>query len=118
MTFFWTVLIGVFGGITSGLFGVGGGLLFVPLLVIFLKFDVHTAVGTSLAVIVPTAIAALFRHGGAGRVDWQMALVISVFAVIGAWLGAGLCVRLNSLVLQRLFAVLMIAAAVRLFFKP
>jgi len=118
VNFFWIISIGTLGGMASGLLGVGGGLLFVPLLVFFLGFDMHTAIGTSLAVIVPTAMIALFRHGQADAVDWKTALIIAFFAVAGAWLGAAISLKLNTVILRRLFAGLLVLVAVRLFFKP
>lgn len=114
---FWFILIGVFGGLVGGLFGIGGGTIFVPLLVILKRFDTHLAIGTSLAVILPTASVALFRHTKAGQVDWHAAVVLAIFAIVGAWLGAGLSVKMDELLLRRLFAVLMIIVAVRLFLK-
>ena len=118
MPHLWGALIGALGGLASGLFGVGGGLIFVPLLVILLGFDIHVAIGTSLAVIIPTALAGLLRHGLAGKVDWTTAAIIAVFAILGAWLGAGLSLKINEVLLRRLFAFLIVIIALKLFFKP
>lgn len=109
-------LIGAAGGIVSGLLGVGGGVLFVPLLVILLKIDFHTAVGTSLAVIVPTALAGALKHFSSGQIDLKMAGVLAVFAIAGAWFGAGLSLHLDALLLRRLFSVFLVLLAVHLFF--
>lgn len=113
----WFILIGIFGGLVGGLFGIGGGTIFVPLLVILKRFDTHLAIGTSLAVILPTAAVALFRHAKGGQVDWQAAFWLALFGILGAWIGAGLSLKMDELLIRRLFAVLMIIVAVRLFLK-
>lgn len=110
-------LIGTAGGLASGLLGVGGGLIFVPLLILMTKMDAHLAIGTSLAAIIPTAIAGMMRHSFAAHVDWKTALIIAVFAVVGAWTGAELSLRLNAILLRRLFSVLLFLMAVKLFFQ-
>lgn len=110
-------VIGFLGGICSGLFGVGGGIIFVPLMVMALGFDIHLAVGTSLAIILPTAGAALFRHYQAGQVDWKIALFIAILAIAGSWLGASLSLKLPVPVLRRLFALLMIVAAAKMLLR-
>ena len=74
-------LIGLAGGFASGLFGVGGGVLFVPLLVILLNWNIHLAIGTSLAAIVPTALVAASRHFTENSVDLKIAAVLAVLAV-------------------------------------
>ncbi|HTL48381.1 MAG TPA: sulfite exporter TauE/SafE family protein [Verrucomicrobiae bacterium] len=117
MTWLWLALIGAFGGICSGLFGVGGGLIFVPLLVFLLHFDVHLAIGTSLAVILPTAFSGLTRFAASGHVNWKAALMVAAFAIIGAWIGAGLSLKLSSLLLRRLFAVFLALVAIKMFFR-
>lgn len=116
MSLILTILIGVFGGIVSGLFGVGGGLIFVPLLVIACHFDPHLAVGTSLAAIIPTAFVGLLKHQGAHLVDWKAALLIAVCAMVGAWIGAGLSMSLEASLLKRLLAVFLLFLSIKLFF--
>jgi len=64
MSFILLAVIGILGGVASGLLGVGGGAIFVPLLVLMRHFDMHLAIGTSIAVVVPTAVIGIWRHGG------------------------------------------------------
>ena len=109
-------LIGIAGGFSSSLLGIGGGILFVPLLVLFLSMNLHLAIGTSLAAIVPTAIVGTFRHFSQGQVDWKIAGILSVFAITGAWIGAGISFQLDPLILRRVFALLLAGLALRLFF--
>lgn len=111
-------IIGLLGGFASGLFGVGGGVLFVPLLVLFLNTSLHVAIGTSLAAIVPTALVGAVRHFSEGSLDLRMALVLAVCAMAAAWFGAGISLRLDLVLLRRLFAVFLFFMALRLFFTP
>lgn len=108
--------IGLAGGFVSGLFGVGGGVVFVPLLVLLLGWNVHLAIGTSLAAIVPTAVVGAARHAGSGWVDLKTALILAVLAMAGAWLGAGLSLQIDTVILRKLFAVFLVLLAFRLFF--
>ena len=110
-------LIGIIGGIVSGLFGVGGGLIFVPLLILAKNFDTHTALGTSLAVVVPTAMVGCFRYAQAGKVEWQTAFLIIVFALAGAWIGSGLSLKLDVNLLRKLFAGFLVILAAKLYFQ-
>ena len=110
-------MIGILGGLTSGLFGVGGGVLFVPLLVLLFHFDLHLAIGTSLAAIVPTAVVGAARHFSVHQIDFRTAILLAIFAMIGAWLGAGISLRLDVVILRKFFAVFLFVLAVQLFFK-
>ncbi|MBX3746577.1 MAG: sulfite exporter TauE/SafE family protein [Verrucomicrobiae bacterium] len=114
MHYLWIVLIGLAGGVASGLFGVGGGLIMVPGMTLLLKADLKLAVGTSLAVIVPTALVGVFKHHHLRQVDWQMAAWLAPAAVAGGLIGPWLTTKLSSPELQRLFGVFLIAVGVRL----
>lgn len=109
-------LIGIIAGLCSGMFGVGGGLIFVPLLMMFRKFDPHVAIGTSMVIIIPTAIMGAFKHIQAGKVDWGVMPVIILFAVAGSYLGAHLSIQMDTQLLKRVFAVFLLVVAVKIFF--
>ncbi len=109
-------VIGLLGGITSGLLGVGGGLIFVPLLMMLKGFDPHKAIGTSLFVIVFTGLFGAIFHGKAGMVDVKTAVLLGIFSVLGVWLGTQWSLRLDIFLLKRVFAVFLVAVAVKLFF--
>ena len=111
-----TALIGVLGGFLGVLFGVGGGTIFVPLLMLLKGFDIHRAVGTSFVIIIFTALSGAFFHGKAGMVDWKAAVLLGIFSVLGAWLGTKLSLKLDAVMLQRAFAVFLVAIAIKLFF--
>jgi len=111
-----TALIGVLGGSLGGLFGVGGGTIFVPLLMLLKGFDIHRAVGTSLLIIIFTALSGAIFHGKAGMVDWRAAAILGVFSILGVWIGTRLSLKLDALLLQRSFAVFLALIAVKIFF--
>ena len=110
-----TLLVGVAAGTLSGLFGVGGGILVVPALVVLLRFDQRFASGTSLGAVFPISIASLFTYWGHGNVDWPMALWLTIGAVTGAMYGTKLIHRLPRRTLGLLFATVLIITAIRLY---
>jgi len=114
------LLVGLAAGFLGGMFGVGGGILFVPAFLFFLKDripDIHMAVGTSMAVIVANSLAGTIIHAINGRVNWQVVAYIAVFAVIGGLVGANVSGLVGKTALQRLFAILLVLVAVKMFFS-
>jgi uncharacterized protein len=105
--------IGIVAGVVGALCGVGGGIVVVPALLLLRGLDVKTAVGTSLACIVPTALVGVLRTPSA-RVDWGLASMLAVGGVVGAPVGAWLAQTLPDAWVKRVFAVLLVAVAVRL----
>ena len=104
------VLIGLGAGMSSGLFGIGGGVLIVPALVYLLDFPLHRAVGTSLAVLLPPiGAAAVYAYYRAGHIDWQAAIILAATDFVGAWLGSMVANQLNENWLRTLFGVFLIA---------
>jgi len=81
-----------------------------------MKFDPHRAIGTSLAVIVPVAIASLARHHLAGHVVWKTALWVALVAGVAGWLGAELSTHLAGSVLKRAFAVFLLLVSLKMLF--
>ncbi|MGQ9523854.1 MAG: sulfite exporter TauE/SafE family protein [Armatimonadota bacterium] len=116
MVVYWIALpaLGLASGLLSGLFGVGGGIVIVPALVSLFGFDIKQAVGTSLAVILPTAVMGSITHFRHGNVRPAEACMVAVGAVISAVVGAELVQRIPGASLKRLFAVLLIVVAVRM----
>ena len=117
MTVVGLIAIGVFAGILGASLGIGGGIVFVPALVVFFAFPQHAAQGTSLAVIVPTAIIATVVHGRARRVDWSMAVSLAGGGLIGGLLGAWSALAIDGLVLRRMFAAFLVVMAFRMLAK-
>ena len=107
--------IGLVAGVLSGLFGIGGGVVMVPALVILLSFGQKTAVGTSLgALILPVAALSVLQYYRAGHVDVRVSLLLAAGIFLGSVLGARVALGTSDQVLRRLFAVLLVAMAVRL----
>ncbi len=106
------VLIGAATGFFSGLFGVGGGIVLVPMLVLWLGFDERRAAATSLLVIVIAASAGAIMHLGYGNVDVAAALTVGIPAVGGVLIGTWLQQRIPVAVAQLLFSVLLVGVAV------
>jgi uncharacterized protein len=106
-------LLGLLAGTLSALFGVGGGLIFVPTL-IFLGKDAHVAVATSLAAMVPVILMGSWRQTRYGVVRWRDSIVIGLASVPTAKVGELIANSLSSRTLQRSFAVLLLAVAVQM----
>src|SRR5687768_9735460 len=109
-------VIGLFSGVASGLFGVGGGIVMVPAMVYFMKMDIKLAIGTSLAVIIPTAIVSSAKHFHLGNVDWRVALSLAPMAVLGGYGGAWLTQKIASGDLKRIFGGFLVLVGLRLIF--
>ena len=109
------VLLGLVAGFLSGLFGVGGGILIVPALILLLGFDQRVAAGTSLAAIVPMAIVGVISYAVEGSVDWIAAVLLSVAAIGGAQIGSHLLNRLPIQALRWGFIGFLVVIVVSLF---
>lgn len=110
-----TIGVGLGAGLLSGLFGVGGGILVVPALVLMLKFDQRLANGTSLGAVLPISISSLVTYWSHDNVDWPMAAWLAIGALGGAVLGTKWIHLLPKKVLGYLFAVMLLVTAIRLF---
>ena len=100
------VFIGLFGGVSSGMFGVGGGIVIVPALIYLVGFSQHKATGTSLAVLLPPiGLAATFEYYRNGNVDLRAAMIIAAAMLIGAWGGAFLAHQMKGPHLRLVFGV-------------
>jgi len=107
--------IGLAAGLLSGLFGVGGGTVIVPMLVLLLRFDQRRAAGTSLAAIVPTAAVGVISYAMHGSVAWIPALILAAFAVAGAQIGTWLLARLPQNAVRWGFIAFLVFVIVMLF---
>ena len=106
--------IGLAAGLFSGLFGVGGGTIVVPLLILWFAFDEREATGTSLLAIVITALAAVALQGAYGNVHVDDGLLVGLPAIGGVVAGAWLQQRVPGAVIRLLFALLLVSTAVLL----
>jgi uncharacterized membrane protein YfcA len=108
------VALGFAAGVLSGMFGVGGGILFVPTLVLVLGLAQLEAQATSLAAMIPVVAVGAWRQSRYGNVRWSAALFIGLASGIGVGGGAVLAAALSENVLRKLFAGLLVVIAVRL----
>jgi hypothetical protein len=108
------VLIGLVAGFFSALFGVGGGVVIVPLLLLAVKWDLRVASATSLAAIGVTATAGVITYVVHGDVRPTYALLVGVPAAFGSFAGSALQRRLPVRTLSLLFAALLVAIAIRM----
>jgi uncharacterized protein len=108
-------IVGLAAGLLGGMFGVGGGLLIVPALVLVLGFDQRLAHGTSLAAIVPIAAASLVTYWANDNVDWWVAVWLSGGAIAGALVGTRLLQVVPKRGLTIAFVTVMLVTAARLF---
>jgi uncharacterized protein len=108
------IAVGLAAGVIAGLLGVGGGVLFVPGLVIFLGLNQHHAEATSLLAIVPVAIVGTYRQDRYGNVVRRDALMLGLLSLAGAAAGVALANALSGAVLRDAFAVLMVVVAAQL----
>lgn len=107
-------MIGVGAGITAGLFGVGGGVIFVPALVLVLGLDQHEAIATSLLAIIPVAMVGARRQHSYGNVRVREGLWIGLLAAPSAWAAAELANSLAESTLKFLFVGLLLYVAFRM----
>jgi hypothetical protein len=111
------ILVGLLAGALGGLFGVGGGIIFVPALVLLFGLGQLEAEATSLLAIIPVDLAGTWRQHLYGNVRWRAALVIGVVAVAGVELGVLTAKSLPEETLQRLFGLLLLAVAAQLVWR-
>lgn len=111
------LLIGLGAGVLSGLFGIGGGIVIVPLLVLVAQMAQKTATGTSLAaLLLPVGALGAWQYYKAGAFDGRAALLLAPGLFVGALIGAKIALQLPSRDLQRAFAVFLCIVAGRMWF--
>lgn len=113
MTYVLAVVLGLGAGVLAGMFGVGGGILFVPTL-IALGLDHHDAIGTSLLAIIPTALVGTWRQARYGNLRLRAALILGLAAAAAAQGGVVLAESLSDATLRRLFAGLLVLVAAQI----
>lgn len=124
LTFLSLLVVGAFGGVLSGLLGIGGGIIVVPMLIYWLPLVqfpepliVPTAIGTSLATILVTTSSSAWAHTRAGHMHWDWVRKLTPTLIIGALFGAWLGISIDPKWLQRIFSVMLFVLAVRMLMR-
>ena len=112
-----TLLIGAIGGVMAALCGVGGGVVMVPAFVVLLKMGQKTAVATSMAAIVFTAIFTTAKNQVNGLIDWRTALIAGAAGALVGWFAADLLKTLSDTTLKRFFATAIIVFGVQMWIQ-
>ncbi|MBX7134278.1 MAG: sulfite exporter TauE/SafE family protein [Fimbriimonadaceae bacterium] len=112
------IIIGLIAGISSGLFGIGGGIVIVPMLIFAFEFGQRKAQGTSLvALLAPVGLLGLWNYVKADQADLGKGAWIAGGFVLGAFFGSKIAVGLDDALMRKLFAGFLVLIAIFLFFK-
>ena len=106
--------VGLATGVLSGLLGVGGGVILVPALVFVFSLTMKNAIGTSLAIIIPTAIVGTYFHYREGNVKFLLVIYIAIAAIIGSRVGVYLNNVLPNIILRRMFGALLLLIGIKM----
>ncbi|MCG8345017.1 MAG: sulfite exporter TauE/SafE family protein [Chlorobiales bacterium] len=121
MQIIWMLITGLSAGVLSGLFGIGGGLIIVPALVLIMGFSQHTANATSLtALLLPVGILGVLEYYRAGKITTEhiwFGVIIAIGLFAGAFLGAKIATSLTNEMLRKIFAVFIGIVAVRMWLQ-
>lgn len=121
MQFITLLVIGTAAGLLSGMFGVGGGVIIVPALVIFFGMTQQSATGTSLiALLLPVGVLGVMEYYRSGKISTEniwIGLMIAIGLFLGAYFGARIATHLSSEMLRKAFAIFMVIVALHLWFK-
>ncbi len=110
------LIIGLIAGFVSGSFGVGGGIVLIPALVFLMGFTQHQAQGTSLALMVaPIGLIAAWNYYKQDYVNIKVAIILLIAFFIGSYFGSLLAVKISGRLLQKIFAVMMMIVAIKMF---
>jgi uncharacterized protein len=117
-SFLMLLLIGLIAGLLGGLLGLGGGIIMIPAMVLLLGFSQHEAIGTSLAVMLPPiGMFAAYNYYKAGDVNLMYALIIAVAFMAGSWLSSKFALSIPENILKKIFSILLVLVAAKMFFS-
>ncbi len=110
------ILLGLAGGVISGLLGLGSGTIFIPVLVLLFHLPQRTAQGTSLVVMIPMAMVAAWRYWGhpSVEINWRVVVLVVTGAVVGVFIGSALMGRIPARTLRLIFAIYLMIVSIRL----
>lgn len=112
------ILIGLVAGGLGGMVGLGGGIILIPALILIMKLDQQTAQGTSIAVMLPPiGLFAVYNYYKAGYVNIKYATIIAAAFLVGGYFGSLLALKLPPDLMRKVFSVILVAIAVKMFFS-
>jgi len=112
------IAIGLAAGVFAGMFGIGGGIVIGPALILFSKFQPQTATGTSLgALLLPVGALGAWEYYRRGHLDLTASLWIALGLLFGAWVGARIAQTMSGPQLQKAFAIFLVVVAIRVWTK-
>lgn len=111
------LFIGICAGFLSGMVGIGGGIVIVPMLVYFLGFDQHTAQGTTLFMFLfPIGILGVMNYYNKGNVDMKIAAVICITFILGSYFGSKLALSIDKTAITKVFGVIFLIISLKMIF--
>ena len=112
------VIIGLITGALGGMLGIGGGLILIPSLVYFVGLNQHEAIGTSLAVMLPTiGLFAAYNYYKAGKVNLKYALILAVAFMVGSYFTSKIALEIPENAMRKIFSVFLVIIAIKMFFS-
>jgi uncharacterized membrane protein YfcA len=110
--------LGIFAGVFAGMFGKGGGLIIVPILIKFFRYDAKAASATSLAALqLPVGLPSVIVYAQAGYMNWLFAGLMALGIVFGVFFGTRLAIKLPATTFKKVYAVFLLGVAVYMVFK-
>ncbi len=111
------LLIGIAAGLLSGLVGIGGGIIIVPMLVYFLGFNQHTAQGTTLFMFLfPIGILGVLNYHNKGHVEMKTAAVIALTFIIGSYFGSKMALNMDKTIITKVFGLVFLLISLKMIF--
>jgi uncharacterized membrane protein YfcA len=116
-TIFILLIIGLLAGFSSGMVGIGGGIIIVPALVFFLGLTQHQAQGVSIGMLLlPVGFLAAINYYKAGNLDFSKSLIIGASFVMGAYIGSKVSLNIDGAIMKRIFGVIILLISLKLIF--
>ena len=112
------VILGFFAGILTGIMGIGGGVVLVPMMVLLLGVQQHLAQGISMLVIIPTVLVAIFKLRNTRLFQFRLALLLAAGSMLGSLVSSNLVQQIDGAVLKRIFGLLVIYSSYKMIFPP
>ena len=112
------VILGFFAGILTGIMGIGGGVVLVPMMVLLLGVQQHLAQGISMLVIIPTVLVAIFKLRNSRLFQFRMALLLAAGSMLGSLVSSNLVQQIDGAILKRIFGILVIYSSYKMIFPP